>query len=151
METTWIFRPLKLHWKKYVEQRGFFVQRNNTDKSTQKQRGFFHHQNYIEKNMWKQRGFFDQRNYVRKSTWNDVDFSTSENTPITIKITSKRYAEMTWKFFQIWFSTYPRNIHVESTWIRCGVLVGSTWIVIINILINVIHHIWTLNKCVWII
>ena len=27
----------------------------------------------------------------------------------------------------------------------------SNWIVIINILINVIHHIWILNKCIWII
>ena len=63
---------------------------------------------------------------------NDVDFSTS-------KITSKKYAEMTWKFVEIWSSTYPRNIHVESTWIRRGVLVGSPWIAVINILINAIH------------
>ena len=60
-----------------------------------------------------------------------VDFSTSEITSkkvrgihvdfSTIEITSKKYAEMTWKFVEIWSSTYRRNIHVESTWIRRGV------------------------------
>ena len=29
---------------------------------------------------------------------------------------------MTWKFVEIWSSTYVRNIHVESTSIRRGVL-----------------------------
>ena len=56
----------------------------------------------------------------------DVDFST-------IEITSKQvrennlyflYVESTWKLVEIWSSTYQRNIHVESTWIRRGVLVG---------------------------
>ena len=49
---------------------------------------------------------------------NDMDFSISE-------ITSKKYLEMTWKFVEICSSTYPRNIHVESTSIRCGVPVGT--------------------------
>ena len=63
-----------------------------------------------------------------------VDFSTSEITSKkvsgihvdfwTIEITSKKYAETTWKFVEIWSSTYQRNIHVESTWIRRGVPVG---------------------------
>ena len=36
-----------------------------------------------------------------------MDFST-------IEITSKKHAEMTWKFAEIWSSSYRRNIHVES-------------------------------------
>ena len=66
----------------------------------------------------------------------NVDFSTIEITSkkvrgsyvdfSTIEITSKKYAEMTWKFIEIWSSTYQRNIHVESTWIRRGVPVGMS-------------------------
>ena len=41
----------------------------------------------------------------KKVRGNDMDFSIS-------KITSKKYVEMTWKFVEIWSSTYPRNIHV---------------------------------------
>ena len=71
---------------------------------------------------------------AKKVCGNNVEFSTCENTPIkvcgkdldfsTIKITSKKYAEMTWKFVEIWCSTYQRNIHVESMWIRRCVPVG---------------------------
>ena len=53
----------------------------------------------------------------KKVRGNHVDFSTSE-------ITSKKYAEMMWKLVEIWSSTYQRNIHVESMWIRRGVPVG---------------------------
>ena len=53
----------------------------------------------------------------KKVHGNYVDFSISE-------ITSKKYVELTWKFVEIWSSTYRRNIYVESTWIRRGVLVG---------------------------
>ena len=35
---------------------------------------------------------------------------------------------MTWKFVEIQSSTYPSNIQVESTSIRCGVPVGKSWI-----------------------
>ena len=54
---------------------------------------------------------------LKKARGNQADFSISE-------VTSKEYAEMTWKFVNIWSSTYRRNIHVESTWIRHCVLVG---------------------------
>ena len=111
-----------LNHRNYIEkstwkQREFFDHWNHTEKATWKQRGLFDHQNYIEKSTWKQRGFSDQRNYVEKSTWKRLDF-------LTIAITSKKYAEMTWKFVEIWFLTYRRNIHVESTWIRRGVPIG---------------------------
>ena len=53
----------------------------------------------------------------KKVRGNDVDFST-------IEISSKTYVEMTCKFVEIWSLTYRRNIHVESRWIRRGVLVG---------------------------
>ena len=71
METTWIFQPLKLHRKKYVE-----------------------------------------------TTW---IFRPS-------KLRRKKYVEMSWKFVEIWFSTYRRNIDVESTWIRRGVTFGTTFV-----------------------
>ena len=54
----------------------------------------------------------------KKVRGNHVDFST-------IEITSKRYVEMTWKFVEIWSSTYRHNIHVKWTWIRRGVRVGN--------------------------
>ena len=54
----------------------------------------------------------------KKVRGNHVDFSTIEKTA------SKKYAEMTWKFVEIWSSTYGRNIYVESTWIRGGLPVG---------------------------
>ena len=131
MKTAWIFRPSKLHRKGTWKQRRFFDHRNYIEKGTWKRRGFFDHRNYIEKSTWKQGRFFNHRNYIEKSTWkqrgffdhgnlskkvggNDVDFSNSE-------ITSKKYVEMTWKFVEIWSSTYRRNIHVESMWIRRGV------------------------------
>ena len=50
--------------------------------------------------MWKRRGFFDQRNYIEK------------------------VRGMTWKLVEIWSLMNRRNIHVESTSIRCGVPVG---------------------------
>ena len=53
----------------------------------------------------------------KKVRRNKVEFTISE-------ITSKRYVEMTWKFVDIWSSTYRRNIHVESTLISRGVPVG---------------------------
>ena len=53
----------------------------------------------------------------KKARGDNVDFSTSE-------IRRKKYVEMALKFVEIWSSTYRRNIDVESTWIRRGVLIG---------------------------
>ena len=71
----------------------------------------------------------------KKVRGNHVDFSTSEITSekvrgnhvdfSTSEITSKKYAEMTRKTVEICSSTYRRNIHVESAWIRRGVPVGK--------------------------
>ena len=117
MKTTWFFDQQnyveKSTWK---QQRRFFDHQNYIKKSKWKQRGFFSLRNYTDESTRKQLGFFDQQNYVQKVRVNYVDFST-------IEILSKKYAEMTWKFVAIWSSTYRRNIHVESTWIRHGVLV----------------------------
>ena len=41
VETTWIFRPEKLHPKKYVETTWIFWSSNYIEKKTWKQRGFF--------------------------------------------------------------------------------------------------------------
>ena len=70
----------------------------------------------------------------KKVRGNDVDFSTIEimwkkvrgnDVGFSIsKITSKKYVKMTWKFVEIWPSTYRYNTDVESTWMRCGVPVG---------------------------
>ena len=64
----------------------------------------------------------------------DVDFSTIQITSkqvrennldfLTTEITSKKYVESTWKFIEIWSSTYRRNIHVAFTSIRRGVPAG---------------------------
>ena len=75
----WIFQPVKLHRKKYMEITWIFGHRNYIEESTWKQHGFFDHRNYIEKSTWKQHGFFDQRNYVKKSTWKQRGFSDHRN------------------------------------------------------------------------
>ena len=54
---------------------------------------------------------------LKKARENDVDFSTSE-------ITSKKYVKMTWKFVEIWKSTYKCNVDVESTLIPQGLSLG---------------------------
>ena len=50
----------------------------------------------------------------RKVRGSDVNFSIS-------KITLKKYVNITWKFVQIWSSTYQRNIYIESVTIWRGV------------------------------
>ena len=97
-------------WK----QCGFFDHLNYIEESTWKQRGIFEQRNYINKALWKQRVFFDHRNYIEKVRGNYVGFST-------IKITSKKIAEMTGTLVQVWSSTYRQNIHLKLTWIRRGV------------------------------
>ena len=72
---------------------------------------------------------------LKKVRGNNVEFSTDEITSqkvhgnhvkfSTIEITSKKFVEMTWKFIEIWSSTYQHNIHVESTSIQRGVPVGQ--------------------------
>ena len=42
----------------------------------------------------------------------------------TSKLHRKKYVEMTWKYVEIWPSSYRHNIDVESTAIRCGMPVG---------------------------
>ena len=74
----------------------------------------FDQQNYTDKITWKEHGFFDHQNYMKKVLGNNKDFLISE-------ILLKKYAEMTWKFVEIWSSTYRCNIDVELTWILRGV------------------------------
>ena len=71
-----------------------------------------------KKSTWKWRDFWIIEITSKKVCGNGVDFWI-------IEITSKKYAEMTWKFVEIWYWTYRRNIHVESTLIRLSVPVGS--------------------------
>ena len=121
----------KSMWK----QRGFFEQRNYTNKSTWKQRGRFYHWNYIKKRV---RGSNEDFSTIeitsKKVRGNNMDFSTSKSTSkkvrgndvhfSIIEIKSKKYVQTTWKFVKIWSSTYPRDIDIESTWIRQGVPIG---------------------------
>ena len=99
-----------------------------------KQRAFFDHRNIIEKKSGKNVDFSTIEITSRRISGNNVDFSTSEITlkkirgndvdfPIS-EITLKKYVKMTWKFVEIWSSTYRRNIDFELTWIRRGVSVG---------------------------
>ena len=60
---------------------------------------------------------FIRQNMSKKTRANRVNFST-------IEITWTKHPEMTRKFVEIYSSTYRRNIHDQSTWIRLGVLVG---------------------------
>ena len=70
VDTTWVFRPSKLHRKKYVETTWRIFQPLKLHrKGTWKQRGFFDHRNDVEKSIWKQREFFEHRNYFEKSMW----------------------------------------------------------------------------------
>ena len=104
-----------------------------------------------EKNTSKQHRFFVDRNYVKKARRNDVYFSpvkiisykvrrndvdflpieiTSKKVPrndeefLVIEITSKKSVKMTWKFFNVFFTTYQCNIDIKSTSIRLGVSVA---------------------------
>ena len=106
--------------------------------------------------MWKQRGFFEHRHYIKKVCGKNADISTIEITSKKVRennvnfsiseityekvrgndvdfsiseSTSKKYVEMTWKFVDIWSSTYRRNINVESTSIRRGMPVGLALLV----------------------
>ena len=65
----WIFKPLKLHRKKFVKTTWIFWPVKLHQKITSKQRGFFDQQNYIVKSTWKRLGYFDQRNYIEKVRW----------------------------------------------------------------------------------
>ena len=60
----------------------------------------------------------------KKVRGNNVDFSTIKITSKKVRgnkvdfsiceIILKMYVEMTGKFVEIWSSTYPHNIHIES-------------------------------------
>ena len=136
-ETTWIFRPLKLRWKSMWEKRGYFDQRNHVKKSTWKQPVFFNQWSYTEKVSGNNLVFYHQ-NYVKKVCGNDVDFSTMKVTSKKIcgndldilisEITLKKYVEMMWKFVEVWLLTYQRNIDVESTCIWRGVSIVYAFI-----------------------
>ena len=90
-----------------------FAHQNFAEKNMCKQSEFFHQHNYTEKSTWKQRGFLDQRNYIEKECGNDV---------VT-----------TWKFVEIFPSTYQWNNDVESTSIRRGAPVGQVVLKVFDI------------------
>ena len=102
----------------------FFPFEISSKKGTCKQRGLFNHQNYIEKSTWKQQAFFDQQNYTEKSTWKRRGFFDHRNYFKKVRGTTRifwsrnhieKVREMTWKFAEIWSSTYRCNIEVEPT------------------------------------
>ena len=103
LETTWIFRPEKFHRKKCAETT----------------RTFWPSKLYQKKYVVTTCIFRPSKLHQKKVRENVVDFSTMETT-------LKKYLEMTQKFFEIWPSTYRRNIDVESMWIQRGVPIGTT-------------------------
>ena len=115
VETTWIFRSSKLHHKKYVQTTWIF-------RSSK-----LHQQKYVETTWTFQPSILYQKKYV-ETTWifrpsksrrkNYVDFSINQ-------ITLKNYAEMAWKFVEIWPSTYWRNIRANRGWLSVGCPLGS--------------------------
>ena len=71
-----------------------------------------------------------QRKYV-ETTWifrlsklHRIKYVETTRIFRTLKLHWKKDVEMTWKFVEIWCSTYWRNIQVESMSIRHGVAVG---------------------------
>ena len=92
-----IFYPLKLRWTKYVEVTCIFQLSKINHRKNVKWRWFLAHENYIKASTSKRLQFFVHCNYIKK------------------------YVKMTWKFFDIFFSMYGRNI---QTLIQCSVSIG---------------------------
>ena len=107
INTTTIFCLLKSHPNKYVEVTSVF-QRNYIKKI---------HQNNVD--------VTSNEITSKKVSRNGVDFSPIKLSSIKlrrndvnflpIEITLKKYVDMMWKFIDVFFSTYPRNIDIEST------------------------------------
>ena len=100
IEKTAIFGPSMLHRKKYVETTWIFRKSKLRRKVTSKYLLVFAHWYYVEQSTSKRRDFFP------------------------IEITSKKYVEATWKYDDIFFSTYRRNIDIEWMLITRVALVG---------------------------
>ena len=89
MQIDWIFRPSKLLQKSTWNQRGFFDQRNYTEKVRENNEDF----STIEITSKKVRvngvDFQTREITLKEARGNNVNFSIS-------KITSKKYVEITW-------------------------------------------------------
>ena len=83
-------------------------------KNTSNQSQFFAHRNYVEQSTSKHLHGRSDLDFVR---WFFIDFSS-------IKISLKKYVEITWKFADFFFLLYRHKIDIESTLIRRGVLFG---------------------------
>lgn len=100
-------RLLLFHQKNTSEQHRFFVYRIRSRKKikkkqkTSKWRRFFSHRNFVKKVRRRSKivDFSAMKITSKKVRQNDINFSP-------IKIISKRYVEMTWKFGNIYFSIY---------------------------------------------
>ena len=100
-----------------------------------KQSVSFGHQNYVKKAV----DIWTREIISKKVRGNNMDFSTVEITLKKVRgndeniwiseITMKKYVEMTWKFVEIWYSTYRRNIDFKSTSIRRGVAVELIFLI----------------------
>ena len=85
----------------------------------------------------------------KKIRGNNLDFWTIKVTPKTVRgnnvkfwtieITSKKCVEMTWKFIEIWSSTYQRNICVALMLIRRALPFGKEQPDLIIFFIQIIH------------
>ena len=76
-----IFFPSRLHGKKMLKRRVFFIHHNYIEDKTSKRHESLVHQYYIQENMPERHRFFLHRNYIGKVRW-DI------------------------KFLDIWFLTY---------------------------------------------
>ena len=97
-----IFYPSKLRRSKYVESTSIFLLIEIAQNKV--------YRNNVD--------FLPIEIMSKKLLRNDVDFSHNE-------ITSKMYVEVTWKFIDIFFLTYRRNIDINSMTVRCGVYFGT--------------------------
>ena len=112
METTWIFRPEKLHPKKCGNNEDFLTMVITSKKLSEK---------IVD--------ILTSKFMSRKVHGDNVDFLTSKITPkkvpgknmnfSTIKLHCKKYVEMTWFFFTIYhfsISKITLKKYVEMTW-----------------------------------
>ena len=113
--------------EKKLKQWRLFAIQTNTKISTSKLHRFFTHRNYIEQSTSKRPLNFFHQNYAAKITSKRSQFpslklhrksSSKRHDFLHTEITSKKYIKTTWKFVEILFLTYRRNIDIKSTLIQ---------------------------------
>ena len=115
IEMTSIFFPSKLHWRKYIETTSIFRSSILCRIKYVETAWIFCPSKVRRKSTSKRQGFFAYQNYIEKIRRNDVKI--------------RRY----------FFSTYRRNIDIESTLIQRVTAIGKVSIFFINVYHFFVH------------